>query len=106
MRPMCVALLVALAMSGEALAQLRIDEARIDEKGYLIVRGAVAGRGQRVTLDRKFITRSGARGAFSFRVRRIPLVCRIEVRAGGVQETAKVENCVMDDMRRAAEPRR
>jgi len=104
MRRMSAVLFIVFALSSEALAQLSIDEARLDEKGFLIVRGTAAKRGQLVTLDRKFTTRSGAGGIYRFRVRHMPFVCRIEVRAGGVQEVSKVDNCVMDDMRRAAEP--
>jgi len=89
---------------GEAAAQVRIDEARLDDNGWLIVRGKVAKRAQLVTLDRKFVTRSGVSGRFQFQVERMPFLCRVEVRAQGVQEVAKVENCVMDDMRRLREP--
>jgi hypothetical protein len=91
-------LVCALLFASEAAAQIRVDEARIDDR-MLIVRGVVSKPGQIVTLDRNFRTRSVRRGQFSFRVRHTPFVCRIELRSGGVQKTVKVGNCVMDNSR-------
>ena len=65
--------------------------------------GVPADRFYSIILSQE-LARSGAGGVYRFRVRHMPFVCRIEVRAGGVQEVSKVDNCVMDDMRRAAEP--
>jgi hypothetical protein len=87
-----------LVFATEAVGQIRVDKARIDD-GWLVVRGKVSSRAQLVTMDRKFRTNSKRGGKFDFRVRHTPFVCRIELRSGGVQETVKVENCVMDDMR-------
>ena len=83
----------------DASAQLRLDEARI-ENGRLVVRGSTQRPHQRVTLDRRFTRQSNSRGMFEFRVRHTPFLCRVTVRAAGEQESAKVDNCILDDRRR------
>jgi hypothetical protein len=96
-------LLVSFLVATSANAQIRIAEARFEE-GKLVVRGTTQTPRQLVTLDRKFSVRSGAKGEFSFRLRHTPFLCRVTLRAGGVEETSKVEHCVMDDTRLPSKP--
>jgi len=101
---LAVVILVIFSVATSASAQIRIDEASFEE-GKLVVRGTTQTPRQLVTLDRKFIIRSDMKGKFSFRLRHTPFLCQVMLRAGGVQETAKVEHCVMDDTRLPSKPR-
>jgi hypothetical protein len=85
-------------LSSAAAQEIRIDQAGFED-GLLVVRGEILAisQSQTVTLDRKFTTSSSPDGKFSFRIRHTPFMCQVLLQVGGASQSAKVDNCMMDD---------
>ena len=62
-------------------------------RGVLVVRGETSRPGQRVTMDRRFKTRTDEFQEFAFRVRYLPRDCMVTLRAGYEVRPALVANC-------------
>jgi hypothetical protein len=98
--PLWLVIAFALAAPSIAAANIRIEQARFED-GMLVVRGEVTLNtpSEVVTLDRKFTVRSGADGKFVFQVRHTPFLCEVSLRTKSFTQSAKVDNCVMNDIR-------
>lgn len=98
MRVASVALLIAASIAScavtfePAAARIRLHDAEI-LAGVLVVEGRTQVRGQPVTLDGRFTTRSDRRRKFAFRVPYYPSNCTVTLKAGADERQAVVANC-------------
>ena len=91
MRPFGLALVCGVAGAAPALAQIRIDEARI-VAGDLRVSGRVKANTV-LTLDERHETRSNPRGWFAFRLQYLPPDCIATVKAGEESREVVISGC-------------
>jgi hypothetical protein len=93
---LCAALTaVSVLGAGPAAASIRITDSHY-ANGVLIVGGQVEPN-QRVTLDRKYNTKSDADGHFEFRESYKPDTCMSDVTAGTDSYSTLIEGCLMSD---------
>ena len=91
MRPVGLALVCLVAGTTPALAQIRIDEARI-VAGDLRVSGR-AKPNTVITFDERHETRSTAGGFFTFRLQYLPPDCVGTLKAGDESRDVVIPNC-------------
>jgi hypothetical protein len=84
---------------GPAHSEITVNVARF-ASGVLTVQGETSRPHQRVTLDRRFRTRTDRNNRFSFRVRYRPRDCIASLRAGRDAHPAVIANCVPKPPRR------
>jgi hypothetical protein len=84
--------LTVFASTTYAQAEITITRAEY-VGGILFVRGETSRQNQRVTLDRRFSTRTDRFKEFRFRVRYLPRDCSVTIRAGQEVRPARVANC-------------
>ena len=75
-----------------ARAEITITRAE-SIRGVLIVHGETSQPYQRVTLDRRYSTRTDKLKEFRFRIRYLPADCTVSIRAGQESRPAYIANC-------------
>lgn len=93
--------LTALLCSTPAAAEITVTRAEY-KAGVLVVRGETSRSNQRVTLDRRYSTRTDRNNVFRFRIRYLPGDCTLSIRAGQQVRPAYVANCRSRGVRPAA----
>lgn len=92
MRAAAIGFVVLLGLPAPAAAEITITKAHY-AGGVLVVAGETSRPNQRVTLDRRFTTRTGRNKNFTFRVAYRPRDCIASIRAGSDVHPAVVANC-------------
>jgi hypothetical protein len=87
-----IASVFAMACVDPAHAEITITEAQY-AAGVLVVRGETSRANQRVTLDRRYRTRTNRFNEFRFRIRYLPPDCSVTIRAGRDIRPARIANC-------------
>jgi hypothetical protein len=90
---LCAALVVPFLLAcGPARSEITITRAE-NIRGVLVVHGETSQPYQRVTLDRRYSTRTDKLKEFRFRVRYLPADCTISIQAGREARPAYIANC-------------
>ena len=74
--------------------------------GVLVVAGETSRRNQKVTLDRRYTTRTDRNNRFRFRIRYLPRDCTATLRAGRQVRPAVISNCNATTVPGVGPPRR
>lgn len=86
--------MVMLLAGSPAAAEITITKAEY-ANGVTLIRGEVERPSARVTLDRRYSTRSNRYGEFVFRVRYRPDDCTVAIRAGRDTHPVTISNCFL-----------
>ena len=92
MRMVLAAIVATVGGLTPAAAQIAVSKAQY-AGGVLVVEGETSRPYQRVTLDRRFRTKTGRNTRFTFRVAYRPRDCVVQIRAGLDLRPAAISNC-------------
>ena len=102
-----LALAAALPILWSAPLRAEITVTRAEYgAGVLVVAGETSRPNQRVTLDRRYTTRTDRNNRFRFRIRYLPSDCSATLRAGREVRPAVISNCRPTTVRGVGPPRR